>query len=297
MALSAPDTKMDDEVIDLHDLVSVLWFRRWWIVAGTGIFAIAATIAFFVTTPIYRTTAVLIAASPERNSLGGTLSSALGQLGGLATLAGASLGSGDAATEESLAVLRSRQFIGQFITDFDLLPVLFSEKWDSQNKRWKANIWKVPTVGRAVKYFAKKIESIGQDKKTGLITLVIDWKDRNGAAEWTNTLVQRLNLEMRRREIEKADASVKYLEKELETTSVVETRQAINRLIESQVRQRMLANVTQEYAFRVVDKAIAPDADDPIKPQKLLYFVGGPLLGVVMSVALVLAFGFLRRTK
>jgi uncharacterized protein involved in exopolysaccharide biosynthesis len=121
-----------------------------------------------------------------------------------------------------------------------------------------------------------------------LVSLQIDWRDRVEAAAWANELVERLNAEMQARALAKANASLGYLEKELAASSVVETRDAINRLIESQIKTRMVANTTREYAFRVVDRAMAPDADDPVWPVKSLFFLCGPLLGLGVGIGLIL---------
>ena len=82
-----------------------------------------------------------------------------------------------------------------------------------------------------------------------------------------------------------------YLEKELKNTLDIGTRESINRLIEVQVRQRMLANVTEQYSLRVVDKAMPADADTPIKPKKLLMVAAGPFLGGFLGVLWVLVAG------
>ncbi len=74
-------------------------------------------------------------------------------------------------------------------------------------------------------------------------------------------------------------------------TSTMEARDAISRLMEAQVKQRMLANVTQDYSFRVVDRAIPPDKDDPISPQKALLLVSGVLLGLAVGIVGVFLFG------
>ena len=289
--------KVGEETVDLRAILILLWAKRWWIAATTIIFAMAGAGWVYVSTPIYLSSTVLISASPERNNLSGTISSALGQLGGLASLAGGTLGASDTSSVEALAVLQSRQFTEKFISDLNLMPVLFYRKWDSANGRWKGDPKHWPTPAKAVKYFIKTVEAVVPDKKSGLTILQIRWKDRQVAADWANELVSRLNLEMRRREIEKADASVKYLEKEATITQVVETRDAINRLIESQVKQRMLANVTQEYAFRVVDTATASDPDDPVKPQKLLLYFGSPILGFFLSSVAVLGLAFYWRSN
>lgn len=274
------------ESTDLRKLLDGLIAHRWLVIICVLVSTAAFVTVAQVMTPVYRAVTVLVPASNERNSLAGSLGSTLGQLGGLASLAGVNIGSADSATEEALAVLRSRQFTERFINDLNLMPQLFpAEDLEKDDP---------PTPARAFRRF-KKIRTVTQDKKTQLVILQIDWKDREAAALWANELAARLNSEMRNRAITQAEASVRFLEKELANTSAVETRQAINRLIEAQIRQRMLANVSQEYAFRVVDRAMPPDADDPLKPQKLVLFLLGPLVGLVAGIVGVLLAGLLRR--
>lgn len=276
-----------DETIDIRALIATLWARRWWIVASTFVCAVLAFAAAMYMTPMFRAATILVPVNTER---GGGMDAALGQLGGLASLAGLNLGGGDMEREEALAVLRSREFTEAFIRDKNLLPVLFHKKWDGEGQRWRADV-KPPTPWQAYKYFNKSVRTVLHDKKTNLVTVQVDWKDGKLAAEWANELVQRLNAEMRARAIAHADASVGYLERELQATSTVATREAINRLIESQIKKRMFANVTQEYAFRTVDRAMAPDDDDPIRPNKVLMLASGILVGGILGVVIVLLLG------
>lgn len=279
-----------DDTIDLRALLGKLWEGRWWIVASVVICAgIAVAIALSMT-PIYRAAVVVVPANTERS---GDMNGALGQLGGLASLAGLNIGGAGMETEESLAVLRSREFTEKFIQDNSLMPVLFADRWNDKEQNWRDDALP-PTPAQAYKYFNKAVRAVIQDKKTGLVTVQIDWKDRQFAADWANQLVQRLNAEMRGRAIAHANASVGFLEKELEVTSVVGTRDSINRLIESQIKQRMLANVTQEYAFRIVDRAMPSDKNDPVQPKKRLIAAGGVLIGVLLGIVIVIVMGLLR---
>lgn len=279
----------DDDTVDLAVLVARLWARKWWIVASTALFAAIAALIAFTATPIYRASVVLVPANADgANAMEG----ALGQLGGLASLAGFKLGSSGLQIEEALAVLRSREFTERFIQDKNLMPVLYEDRWDAKEQRWRVDR-KPPTPAQAYKYFDKGIRTIVQDKKTNLVTMHIDWKNAEQAAEWANELVARLNSEMRARAIAQANASLGYLEKELEVTTAIGTRDSINRLIEAQIKQRMLATVTQEYTFRIVDRALPPDLDDPFRPNKLLLLAGGVVLGGVLGICGVLFAGLL----
>ena len=278
------DLSDDAETIDLAAIFAMLWKRRWWIVASVVVCTTLSAFYAFATPPVYRASVLMVSAD---SSVGSSLEGTLGQLGGVASLAGIQAGGASIAKQESWAVLRSRELTDAFIHDKDLMPLLFPKRWDEKNLRWKSGE-RPPTPAEAYKYFGEKVRSVTEDKKSSLITLQIDWTDRLQAAAWANELVERLNVEMQTRAIASAEVSLGYLEKELQATTTVTTREAINRLIEAQIKQRMLANVKHEYAFRVVDKAVAPDANDPIRPRKILALAGGVFGGGVLGFVAVL---------
>jgi uncharacterized protein involved in exopolysaccharide biosynthesis len=287
----------DEDSIDLPELIRRLWAGRWWIIGSTVLLTGLMTAAAFMITPVYRASMVMVPAGTEVSDMGGALSSAVGQFGGLAALAGINLASGDT-TEESLAVLRSREFTERFIVDFKLMPKLYPHQWDAEKGQWKVEGKSQPTLARACKLFDSDIRQITRDKKTGLVSMRIDWIDPQEAAGWANELIRRLNAEMRRRAIERSDASIAFLEKELASTTLVGMREAIPRLMEAQIKQRMLANVLQEYAFRVVDSAMVPDRSDRVRPNKPLLVAAGVLGGGTIGamIALLLA-SFRQRAK
>jgi uncharacterized protein involved in exopolysaccharide biosynthesis len=285
-----------DDTVDLRVIAVRLWSRRVWLAASTVAFTAAFAAAAFLMTPVYRTAIVAVPVSTSRGGIGNLLGGALGSLGDLASLAGVNVSSPGGDTEVALAVLRSRQFTEAFIGSRHLMPELFQKKWDNSRQAWKTDV-EPPTPAQAYKLFDKDIRTVIEDKKTGLVTLQIDWRDRSEAAEWANELLSRLNAEMRARAIERADASIKYLEKELAATTVVGTRDAISRLMEAQIKQRMLANVTEEYAFRVVDRAMPPDKIDVFKPKKAIMIIAGLVLGALFGAVGVLFADWLPRKR
>lgn len=285
------------DAIDISAAIVVLWKRRWWIAASTFLFTVGFIAAALTITPIFRSTAVLVPAIGDSELGLGGIGGTLGQLGGLATLAGVSLSSGAAQTDEALAVMRSRQFIERFIEDKDLMPLLFPKRWNSAKKQWNDPERDEPTQSMAYRYFSRKILLVTQDKKSKLVTLQIYWRDREQAAEWANEIVQRINAEMRARVISQSDASIRYLQAELAKTAEVSIREAISRLMEVQIKQRMIANVTQEYAFRIVDRAAVPDRDEKVSPRRTLLAIAGFLLGLTFGVAGVLLLENFRSRK
>lgn len=291
MGIASMDRQVDhsevQETIDLHTLLLRMLHKRWWVLACVTVSTMAFVTAALLMQPVYQATTVLAPSDLDQDS---SLLTSANMLGGLASSLG--VGPSDRRVETALAVLKSRGFTESFITDEKLMPELFPGKWDSRTGTWKVPQDRQPTLAEAYDLF-QKIIAISEDKSSGLITLQVDWTSLSQAAEWANGLVSRLNAEMRSRAIAQADASLEFLGKELPATRTMETRDAISRLMEAQIRQRMLADVTQDYSLRIVDKAIASDHSKPIKPRKAVMFIMGPAVGLCLGV---IFFGFLGTT-
>jgi len=249
--------RQDDSTLDLAGLWETLWAGRWLIGAVTALFAAAAVAYGLIADPWYRAD-VLLAPAEARSTSGLSAEfSGLGNLGSLANLAGVTVGRG--AATEPLAVLTSREFTRAFISDYKLLPILFSDKWDARAGRWKSSDpRKQPDIYDGIKYFDENVRRVREDKKTNLVTLTVEWKDPQIAADWANELVKRLNERMRQRAQQEADSSVKYLKEELAAANVLTLQQSISRLLDSELQKAMMARVNEEFAFRVLDKAEAP---------------------------------------
>lgn len=273
-------------VLTLDAVLAAAWRGKWIIVACAVLLAVLAGVAAFLMTPRYRAEIVVIPVKAD--DARSALSSMVGQFGGLASLAGVSLGGGSN-KDEYLQYLRSNTFTARFIEDERLLPVLFADQWDAQALRWDVDDpADVPTLADGVRRFNRDVRAVQEERRTGIVTLTVVWADRELAARWANLLVERANRDLRDRAIKEAQASIDYLDLELAKTSVIELRQAIYRLVESQIKTVMFASARPEYAFKVIDPAVAPDADDVVRPKKLAMILIGAVLGGGAGFLLVL---------
>ena len=204
--------------ISLLAIGAFLW-RHVVLIGGCMVlFAAAAAALAFVMTPKYRAEVVF---APVNSS--GELGQLGGQLGGLAAIAGINiggLGNGNK-SEESLEYLRSRALTRQFIQRHSLMPLLFASKWDAQRKQWRGE---APTIAEGVKRFATKIRQISEDRRTGIVTLAIVWRDRVAAADWANWLVAEADDALRQRRVAELTHSLDYLKAEAAHESVFEVR-------------------------------------------------------------------------
>jgi len=283
--LAAMYGMQEEDEIDLLEYWRVIWGNRKLIVGV--VFAVALLAAgISLTMPnIYRAEILLAPVSDEGSKSGG-LSSALGGLGGLASMAGISLGGGGS-VEENLAVLKSREFLWQFIKDQKLMPILFEDDWDVDKKRWKDDDpKKQPGLWDAYRLFTKgSLLTVSKDKDSGLVTVGIEWKDAALASQWVNLLISRLNEFLRQQAISRSNGNLHYLNKELSRTHVADMRQALFELISQQQKKAMLANTQKEFAFQVIDKAVAPDRK--AKPKRALIVILSAFVAGFLSVIYV----------
>ncbi|MBM4231901.1 MAG: hypothetical protein FJ184_14425 [Gammaproteobacteria bacterium] len=262
---SAPPA-YDDE-IDLWELWETIWSGRWLIVAITGVFTLGGVTYALLAQEWYKADVVL-APADKKGGAGG----ALAQFGGLASLAGISLpGAGEG---EPVAVLKSKDFARAFITDLNLMPVLF-EGSDVGDKK--------PDIRDAVAAF-DGVRSVAEDQKTGLVTLSIRWKNPDTAAEWANVLVKRLNDRLRTQAQEESERNVAYLQREIAATSVVSLQQSMGRVLEGEMQKLMLARGNEEFAFKVIDRATPPKQRETPKRTliALVSMLAGGFLGILV---------------
>lgn len=266
--------------LDFLRLWRIVWQSRWLIATVTVLTAILALVYAFTAKERYTAEALLIPAAPDSSQ--GGLPGQLGGLAGLASsLAGISLGGAD--STEPLAVLRSRGFTQDFIEEHNLLTVLFADKWDTTKRAWKSpDQARWPDIHDAVKYFDEDVRRIKEDKKSGLVTVTVEWTDRKVAAEWANLLVKDLNDRMRQRSLTEAEANLEYLKEQLGSAHVVTLQQSIGRLLETELQKVMLAKGKEEFAFRVVDSATAPKWRS--SPKRMQVLVLATLFGVILGV-------------
>lgn len=265
-----------EDQLDLAELFRVLWNRKWQIIAIELFFVALGTAYALLATEIFRAEVVLAPTRSEQQL------SLPGGLGGLASLAGLNLNeSGD--VTEAVATLRSNALVEEFISENDLLPVLFSDDWDSENSQWRIrDVEDWPDLRDGVKYFVEDVRSVNEDSSTGLVTLTIDWRDPEAASEWANELVYRVNERIRARDLAESQQRLEYLNEQLEGASLVELRQAISRLIENQIQNIMLAQADAEYAFQVIDPPRVPK--ERLWPVRSLVVALSAFAGIIVAI-------------
>ena len=287
MVESSPS--VDEDEIDLLELIRTL-LQAWKTIVGISIVCVGLAVAYSLYAPEVFKAKTLLAPTQEEKSG----SSALNQFGGLAAMAGISIPS-DSNVEQVVATLNSRKFLRAYTKQNKLIPVLFEEIWDADNQAWMvASVDDEPTEQKAIELF-KTFLSVDEDKKSGLITLSILWKDPEVAAQWANDLVKQLNEQLREKAISDSKKRVGYLEQELTKTTLQDMRAVLYNLLESEKQKAMLANVNEDFALEVIDPAFVPEIRE--KPKRKLIVALGGVCGGFLGIFTVFFTQFWQKLK
>jgi len=303
------DTQYDDE-IDLRELFGVLWAESRKIIAITAVFAFVSVIYALSVPNQYKASALLAPAKSDSSGLSG----ALNQLGGLASLAGVSVGGGES-SEAHIAqeIMKSWSFIEGFIAENNIaVEVYAAEGWsrgsnelqinddlyDAETKTWLVendNTGEVgpPSSWNLFEAFSERLE-VSEDKKKGLVSVSIEYYSPQISKQWLDMYVAAINEHMQQRQMAKVINNINYLQAQIEKTSIAEMREVFYTIIEEQTKNKMLAEASPDYVFVAVRPSMVPEVKS--QPQRALIFILGTLLGGMLSVFLVLVMHYARKS-
>ena len=305
---SQMNDQYDDE-IDLRELFGVLWGNKIKIIGITAVFSVVSVIYALSVPNQYKASALL---APAQQQSGG-LSGALGQLGGLASLAGVSIGGGESSEAQvAQEIMKSWSFIEGFIADNDLaVEVYAAEGWSRESNQLKfdndvyavkTKTWLVkndnigrlgpPTSWQLFKKFSEML-AVSEDKKSGLISISIEYYSPQIAKQWLDLYISSINKHMQARQVVKVSNNIEYLEAQIEKTSITEMQEVFYTIIEEQIKSQMLAEASPDYAFVAVSPSMVPE--EKSQPKRALICILGTLLGGILSVLTVLVLHFARK--
>ncbi|EGR0033236.1 Wzz/FepE/Etk N-terminal domain-containing protein [Vibrio parahaemolyticus] len=307
-----PNPQPTNDEIDLLELFKALWKDKWIIIATIFVFGVGSIIYALSLPNIYKADALL---APTESSNGGGLSKMAGQLGGLAALAGVNLGGSEYSQADlAIQVMKSRQFIDTFVEKHDLLvPLMAAKEWDLKRNKLVLNEeiynsntgeWlrplkglrgAVPSPQEAYEVFNKEVLSVTQDKDSGLYSISVKYYSPFLAQQWVTWLIEDINEVMRQRVITETSQNLLYLNAQLEKTAVADMQSTFYKLIEEQTKQLMLAEVQNEFIFKVIDPAVVPEIKS--EPQRVKFIFFSILLGLILSIVSLSALFFFKQSK
>ena len=296
-----------DDEIDLKELFFVLWNAKLFIIAITSFFAVLSVVIALLQPNIYESSAVLAPRNAQSS-----LSGLAAQYGGLAAMAGIQLPGGEEGSKTLIAMekMKSKQFFEEYLYEEILVELMAAENWDAssntlkidadaydlQKSKWIRDVEPPfkpePSMQEAHLEFIEKHFSLSQAKETGMVSIAVEHISPYVAQKWVNLIITGISNSLRQTDVLEATKAIAYLNELRENTNLVNMDVIFSQLIEEQTKTIMLANVSEDYVFQVLDPPYA--AEEKSKPSRALICILGTLLGGMLATlaALVLHYAF-----
>lgn len=269
-------------------------------IIGLGVIFSVIAIVYALSLPNEYSSSITTAS----NMAEGKRSSALGSLGGLASLAGVNLGSNDTYSPEVLQkMLTSTSILASFAREQDIVPELMAvesfsmedrefeynrEIFNPESRTWVRKVaypaTVIPSDSEVAHAFRKNL-SVNYDRATKLITVGYTSLSPEFSKKLVTNLVEHLNNVVRQKETVSAQTTIEHIEKVLLETNSIEVKVALQAILEEQYKKSTLAQTRSDYALMTVDPAALPfEKSGPNRATICLAIV---VIGVGLSILLM----------
>jgi len=208
-------------------------------------------------------------------------------------------------------IIKSRKFFEHLITFDDILPSLVASKsydhqtkklvfdenvYNSQSKEWTyksgANLTYEPSYEETHKDFLEDFLEIEEDIRTGFVTISIEHISPVFSKEFLSLIIFEANNIKREQDLETSTRALNYLKSQYSSTSLVEIKESISKLIGVEIKKQMIANISENYVLRPIDPPYLPE--EKSWPKRIIIVVSTFLLSILLAVVYVLTRNYLK---
>ena len=289
----------DEYIVDITKILSTLWTYRKILIGLTALGGLSSIIIALNLQIIFTSTAVVIPNEQEQSS------SLTSRFGGLASLAGIEQGSG-LMTKDRIAIAKigSLQFFKENLYDEIIVDLAAAEDWDPVTKKliYDPDIYDVendillekPTFQQAYESFSSSLIVV-ENPITGLTSVSIEHFSPTIAKQWATLVVSGVNNSMREEDKEEARLAIDFYQKELINTSIKSVKDLFSELIEQEQQKFMLANVREEYVFKIIEPPVVPEKRT--RPSRAKFCIIYTFISGLLSVIFILIFDYFRKNR
>ena len=288
--------EINDSVIDEIDLSEIfwaMWSEKSFILLITLIIALYGAFKTSAQPDIYEASA-LFTQKDSTNAASGAMSSMMLSMGGF--FQGNPVTNELGGAGQALTTLESKKFYGEVLYSKILHELAAYDYWDSEakkdffheavygaaDKEWKRD----PTTGKSYMPSVQRshpafLDSWTIEPEGGAMKLSVRHQSPYIAKKWIDLMLDGLNSEVRASDIAEAEKTIAFLHQQREKTNLVNLDDMFASLIEEQTKTIMLANVADDYLFKIIDPPLVPEFTDiPDRRMMFIYYI---LFGVVLG--------------
>jgi hypothetical protein len=282
--------------IDLGAFLSAIRVRRklvFGIIVGTVLTAL-----LYLHSATYKYTATLMVSPVMQSSQTGGLSSKLGRLGNLASIAGVNIGA-DPATQAFMLYqkgLYSRDVADQLAKDPLIMHAVFRKQWDAASKQWilpnptvrsvavfiqsllgiPYHDWQPPDGALLQEYITNNVY-IETEQDNPVVTITYSDEDQQFAVKFLHTLDRAVDNKLRDLALVRANQYTGYLSDQLTKVANTDVREALMATLTDQENTKMMASVTAPYSAQPFGPPSA--SRRPMFPKPFLVLAAALIIG------------------
>jgi uncharacterized protein involved in exopolysaccharide biosynthesis len=278
-------------------LIVSWFFKDVWKILLISVFFATVSVFYALSLPnIYSSKTKVSSNLSDSKGMNGALSG----LGGLASLAGVSLGGGGLSPEVLKEMLASSSFLASFIKKYHIEKEIMAVKsfqplksqfeydekiYDNSNGKWVRQFKYPQTLQPSGKEIVDKFkESFGvqYDRKTKLITMSFSSMSPQFSQQILENIVLHFNYYMKSKDISDSQLSVKYLNDQLAVAKYAEVKLALQQILEEQYKKLALAQTREEYALRYIESPML--AVKKSGPKRAIICIAITTIGTTLSL-------------
>tara|TARA_B100000214_G_scaffold286201_1_gene215776 strand:+ start:1071 stop:1979 length:909 start_codon:yes stop_codon:yes gene_type:complete len=301
---------MSKEKLNISELLKYFWSKKITIIILSTIFSISIVIYVMLLPNQYTSSALL---APVKKTEASNIPSSFSNLSSLIGNTNLSRIIGGSAVDDKeifIGTLNSITFFEKFIDD-QLLIYLFAVKeydpktkeiiidpkiYDEENDLWVRKLSGPyfnlkPSVQEAHDEFHKKF-TVSVNKQNFLVEVSYTHKSPVVAQFVVTKVVDSLNSYLREKTKEEADKSIKYLQEQIQSNTIIDVQDSLNLLVTQNIQSAMFAEVNKDFAYEYINYPIIPELKSG--PSRALICIFG-YLAFLIFLLLVLTFNYSRR--
>jgi len=288
-------THIEEDEIDLKELfATIMRYKKK--IALFVVVITTLTLFYVITLPNVYQSQTILAPQKSSKSMGGGLSS-------LAAMAGVSLGGGGDGKDPYMLLsttLEDALFNNGVIQKYDLVDRLnnpknlvyaFGINFSDEDNDEKVS--KEEAVYNARKKL-KKIVSISDDKKTGLIVLKAQHIDRFLAKELVDIYLNELVKTIKLKDMKEIENQIKYYKKELAQTYDVSLKEQLSKSLSALMQKRVFSLANDYYFVSKLTEARVAYVKEKVKPKRALILIVSMITSLILAIFLVFFIEFLK---
>ena len=302
-----PANQVYPDVIDIAKYFRDLWKNKVLIILGTGLFVLAGFVYSISLENLYQSNARLYPKQMDNGSAGSLSQLASAGLGSVASISGLGFGGGlstlDYKTQIALETIKSIDFFEEYLYESMLIPLMATTGWERSTNRFviDSNLYDIeknkwvrdiappltakPSVQEAHREFLLAF-SVDADIETGFITLSMEHYSPYFAKQTLDLMIKSISSKMRSSDVLEAEKAILFLNKQRKINQLVSIEQVFSKLVEEQTKTIMLANVSEDYVFKVVERPFVSELKS--RPNRALICVLFTFVGLLALIVLVL---------